>query len=52
MSNEKDWIDFNLVKQSVSMELLIVHFGLYAIQRKGDEVRLRCPFHNGVAIAI
>ena len=47
MSNGKDLIDFNLVKQSVSMELLIVHLGLFQIQRKGDEVRLKCPFHNG-----
>jgi len=47
MSNGKDWIDFNLVKQSVSMELLIVHLGLFKIARKGDEVRLKCPFHNG-----
>jgi DNA primase len=47
MSNGKDWIDFNLVKQSVSMEMLIIHFGLFSIERKEDEVRLRCPFHNG-----
>lgn len=47
MSNEKDWIDFNLVKQLVSMEMLIVHYGLFTIERKGDEIRLRCPFHNG-----
>ena len=47
MSNGKDWIDFNLVKQSVSMEMLIIHYGLFSLQRKEDEVRLRCPFHNG-----
>ena len=47
MSNGKDWIDFNLVKQSVSMEMLIIHFGLFSLQRRGNEVRLRCPFHNG-----
>ncbi len=47
MSNGKDWIDFNLIKSSVSMEMLIIHFGLFEVQRKGDEVRLRCPFHNG-----
>jgi DNA primase len=47
MSNGKDWIDFNLVKQSISMEMLIIHFGLFSIERKEDEVRLRCPFHNG-----
>jgi DNA primase len=47
MSNGKDWIDFNTVKQSVSMEMLIIHFGLFAVKRKGDEVRLKCPFHNG-----
>ena len=47
MSNEKDWIDFNLIKQSVSMEMLIVHLGLFQIERKGESVRLKCPFHNG-----
>ncbi len=47
MSNGKDWIDFNLVKQSVSMEMLIIYYGLFSVQRKGNEVRLRCPFHNG-----
>ncbi len=47
MKNDNDWIDFNLVKQSVSMELLIIHFGLLVVKRNGDEVRLKCPFHNG-----
>ncbi len=47
MSNGKDWIDFNLIKSSVSMEMLIIHFGLCATDRKGEEVRLKCPFHNG-----
>ena len=47
MKNGKDWIDFNLIKGSVSMEMLIIHFGLFHIQREGDEVRLKCPFHNG-----
>ncbi len=46
MENGKDWIDFNLVKDSVLMEMLIIHFGLFRVQRKGDEVRLKCPFHN------
>lgn len=47
MSNKKDWIDFDEVKQSISMEMLIVQLGLYPLQRKGEEVRLKCPFHNG-----
>jgi DNA primase len=47
MENGKDWIDFNLVKQSVSMEMLIIHFGITQLSRREDEVRLKCPFHQG-----
>lgn len=47
MTNGKDRVDFNLVKAAVSMEMLIIHLGLFQIQRKGAEVRLKCPFHNG-----
>lgn len=47
MTNGKKQIDFDLVKASVSMEMLIIYLGLYPIQRKGSEVRLKCPFHNG-----
>ncbi len=47
MTNGNDWIDFNLIKQSVSMEMLIIYFGLFRVSRKGAEVRLKCPFHNG-----
>lgn len=47
MEHGKKRIDFNLVKDSVSMEMLIIYFGLFRVQRKGDEVRLKCPFHNG-----
>lgn len=47
MTNEKDWIDFNLVKEAISMEMLIIHFGFSELSRKGDEVRIKCPFHNG-----
>ena len=47
MENGKKWIDFNLVKSAVSMEMLIIHLGLLATSRKGDDVRLKCPFHNG-----
>jgi DNA primase len=47
MSNENNWIDFNLIRESISMEMLIIHFGLIVVSRKSDEVRLKCPFHNG-----
>lgn len=47
MTNGKKRIDFNLVKAAVSMEMLIVYLGLYPLSRKGAEVRLKCPFHNG-----
>jgi DNA primase len=40
-------IDFKLVKAMVSFEMLIVHYGIASLTRKGDEVRLKCPFHQG-----
>ncbi len=40
-------IDFNLVKSLVSFEMVIVHYGIASLTRKGDEVRLKCPFHQG-----
>jgi len=46
----KNWIDFRLVKRSVSMEMLIVHYGFYRLRRKGAEVRLKCPFHEGKSL--
>lgn len=46
MSNENGWIDFAAVRQAVSMEMLIIHFGLL-VSRKGAEARLKCPFHGG-----
>lgn len=46
----KDWIDFGLVKRAVSMEMLIVHYGIYRLRRKGAEVRLKCPFHEGKSL--
>src|SRR5688500_575195 len=47
MKNGNNWIDFNLIRQSVSMEMLIIYFALFPIQRKGDDLRLTCPFHCG-----
>ena len=47
MTNKTNRIDFNLIRDSVSMEMLIVYLALYPLRRKGSEVRLKCPFHNG-----
>lgn len=42
-----DWIDFEVVKRSVSMEMLILYYGFEPLRRKEAEVRLKCPFHEG-----
>lgn len=44
--DDKKWIDFKLVKEAVSMEMLCLHYGLSDFQRNGTELRGRCPFHN------
>jgi DNA primase len=46
MENET-WISFAMVTSAVSFEMLIIHYGIASLSRKGTEVRLKCPFHNG-----
>jgi DNA primase len=47
METKKAWVDFNLVKASVTMEMLIVQYGITGLVRNGDELRGACPVHQG-----
>jgi DNA primase len=47
METNKAWVDFNLIKTVVTMEMLIVQYGLTGLTRRGDEVRGTCPIHQG-----
>ena len=42
------WVDFKQVKDTVSMEMLLDHYGLIdKFKRKGDNLVGSCPIHKG-----
>jgi DNA primase len=47
MDTQKDWVDFRLVKQAVTMQMVLDHYGINWLRRNGDELRGRCPIHKG-----
>ena len=47
METKKAWVDFNLIKAAVTMEMLIVQYGITGLARNGDELRGVCPIHQG-----
>jgi len=45
-NQSKAWVDFKLIKEAVTMEMVLVQYGIADVVRKGNEVRGACPFHN------
>ena len=45
MSNS--WVDFRLVKESVSIQMVLEHYGINGLQKSGSELRGCCPIHKG-----
>jgi DNA primase len=43
----KDWVDFRLVKQAVSMLMVLEHYGINGLKKNGSELRGACPIHKG-----
>jgi DNA primase len=43
----KDWVDFRLVKQAVSMQMVLEHYGINGLRKSGNELRGACPVHKG-----
>ena len=40
----KDWVDFKLVKQAVSMQMALDHYHINWLRKNKDELRGRCLF--------
>src|ERR1700683_5257419 len=41
------WVDFRLIKQSVTIQMVLDHYGVNGLRKNGDELRGRCPIHKG-----
>jgi len=41
------WVDFRVVKDAVSMEMALDHYGINWLLKSGQELRGKCPIHQG-----
>ena len=44
---QDNWVDFKAVKAAVGMEMILVRYGINWLKKNGDELRGRCPIHQG-----
>lgn len=44
---KENWVDFKAIKSAVSMEMMLARYGVNWLGRKNDELRGRCPIHQG-----
>lgn len=44
---DKSWVDFKSIKAAVSIEMLLARYNVNWLRRKDDELRGRCPIHQG-----
>lgn len=42
-----NWVDFRSVKESVTMSMALDHYQVNWLRKSKDELRGRCPIHNG-----
>jgi DNA primase len=47
MNDQTNWVDFRVVKQAVTMEVLLDRYSINWLQKNNDELRGRCPIHKG-----
>lgn len=43
----KDWVDFRVVKEAVSMQMVLDHYNINWLRKTRDELRGHCPIHKG-----
>lgn len=43
---EKEWVDFKLVKEAVTMEMVLEHYQINWLRKTGDNLRGKCPIHE------
>lgn len=46
MGDKKDWVDFKAIKEAVSIEMVLDHYGVTGLRKSGDDLRGPCPIHS------
>ena len=44
---QDNWVDFKAIKAVVTMEMVLDRYGINWLRKKDDELRGRCPVHQG-----
>src|SRR5437868_3013924 len=44
---QDNWVDFKAIKSAVTMEMILGRYGVNWLRKKEDELRGRCPIHQG-----
>jgi DNA primase len=44
---ENNWVDFKAIKSAVTMRMLLDRYQINWLRESGDELRGRCPIHQG-----
>ncbi len=44
---QDNWVDFKAIKAAVPMEMVLARYGINWLRKKDDELRGRCPIHQG-----
>jgi hypothetical protein len=47
MSEPRPQADFAVIRERITMERILEHYGITGFKRSGDELRGRCPLHEG-----
>jgi DNA primase len=47
MSSKTSWVDFKLVKDTVTIQMVIDHYNITGLKKSGNELRGACPLHKG-----
>lgn len=44
---QDNWVDFKAIKSAVTMQMVLDRYGVNWLRKNGEEVRGRCPIHQG-----
>jgi hypothetical protein len=46
MSNSETWVDFKVIKEAVTIDMVLNHYGITGLKKRGNELRGKCPIHR------
>src|SRR6266576_6608692 len=47
---KENWVDFKAIKEAVTLQMVLDHYGVNKLKRFNDELRGPCPIHKGTPL--